>query len=244
MIAGHSLVCLLRSPQDSAEYVGALERVGFRAICVPVLQFAFRDLASLRALLEQPQAYGGLILTSPRAVEALAEALGGALPAGWTGKPAFAVGPRTAEAARALGLTVQSEEAGDADALADIIIAQYQGAPLLFLCGSRRRDVLPSRLAAAGMPLREVVVYETHLRDLDFGGVPAPDWLVFFSPSGVEAIEQARGIELHAPRIAAIGATTAAALSEAGFDVAAVAASPTPEALAEALRAEADQAAG
>ena len=55
---------------------------------------------------------------------------------------------------RALGLRPVGEEAGHAVALADYIEANRPSKQLLFLCGDRRRDVLPDRLRAAGMPQR------------------------------------------------------------------------------------------
>ncbi len=229
------LVCLLRDPAVPDPFVQALEAAGWRAACLPVLRFDFVNRAALRAALRQPDAYGGLVLTSPRAAEALARA--GRLPASWTTRPAFAVGPRTADAARALGLRTEGEEAGAADALAERITRQAFEAPLLFLCGDRRRDDLPQRLRAAGTPFYELCVYRTHLRrDLDFGALGALAWVVFFSPSGVEAARQAAGPALEAARKAAIGPTTAEALQAAGWTAAAVAAAPTPEALAAALR--------
>jgi uroporphyrinogen-III synthase len=74
---------------------------------------------------------------------------------------------------------------------------------------------------------------------LDFSPHPAPDWVVFFSPSGVKAAQNARGIEWDRVRKAAIGPTTAEALAEAGWTAAAVARAPEPVALAGALRSAA-----
>jgi uroporphyrinogen-III synthase len=108
--------------------------------------------------------------------------------------------------------------------------------PLLFLSGHRRRDVLPERLMGAGVPFEELVVYETHPVDsLDMSRHPAPDWLVAFSPSGLDAVRDANDLDREQVRIAAIGPTTAEAWRAAGWTVAAVAAAPTPMAVADAL---------
>ena len=157
-------------------------------------------------------------------------------------RPVWAVGPATAEAARAAGLPVIAGDFGTADALAARLEAEAGAAeagvaalPFLFLCGDRRRDVLPDRLRAAGLAVAEHVVYRAHLA---LERVPpqaaAPDWAVFFSPTGVEVAHAVPAFPWSA-RLAAIGPTTAAALEAGGHAVAAVAAAPTPDALAHAL---------
>ncbi len=234
-------VLLLRSPLDPDPYAEALAEAGFEAASVPVLRFTFPHQEALAGRLARPHWYGGLICTSPRAVEALADGLRGISDqkAAWAARPAYAVGPRTAGALRKIGFAPKGAASGTAEALAAHI--EPAEAPLLFLAGNRRRDTLPRALEAAGVPFAEQCVYETHVRtDLDFSEEPAPDWVVFFSPSGIEAARQARGIDWRTVRKAALGPTTAAALKEAGWTVEAVAEVPTPEALAAALRATAD----
>jgi uroporphyrinogen-III synthase len=231
------VVYLLREAGPGDAYVQALEERGFQVVTIPVLAFTFVHEDVLRERLQAADAYGGLVLTSPRAVEALRRARDdGATLAPWRETPAFAVGPRTASEAAALGLTPVGQDSGSADALADVIVRHEPAKPLLFLAGNRRRDVLPEALAAAGVPFEELVVYETHAAGpLDLSGRPAPDWLVLFSPSGLEAVQQTPDLVLDAVRWAALGPTTAAALAAAGWPADAVAGAPTPEALTAAL---------
>ena len=246
-------VLLLRSPDAEGEdrYVQALAERGFRAVCRPVLRFAFAGApgftgGDVTARLRRPDRYEGLILTSPRASQALADVLldaSSGLQETWQGKPAFTVGPKTADVLRESGLKPTGGDSGDADALAAHIVQEMPneaGAarPLLFLCGNRRREALPERLRAEGVAFEECVAYETHLREgpwLEASKGEAPDWAVFFSPSGVEAVRQSDEPGWGAVRKAALGPTTAGALEAAGGPPDAVAARPTPEALAEAL---------
>ncbi|KAG5456963.1 MAG: tetrapyrrole biosynthesis, uroporphyrinogen III synthase [Olpidium bornovanus] len=123
----------------------------------------------------------------------------------------------------------------DAAALAERIIKDHaekedsdRDLPYLFLAGDKRRDSLPAALSSAGVPLREVCAYETAPRaaadiERDLARAyprmrGAPSWIVFFSPSGADAALPAlhgAGLlrnEDGCPRIAAIGATTAAGL--------------------------------
>lgn len=229
------LVCLLRDAASDDPYRQALETMGFETMSMQVLRFEFVQTMNLRDTLAQPQHFGGLILTSPRAAEALCRFL--PPESAWASKPAFVVGPKTAAVAALCGLAAVGEEAGSADKLAELIVKQQFDKPLLFLCGNRRRDALPQRLAEAGIPMKELCVYQTMLvESFDFSAHRMPEWFVVFSPSGAEAMKQTGGFDPGQVRWAALGETTAAAVRRAGWTVSAVAEQPEPEALAKAIR--------
>lgn len=230
------IVFLCRSGDESDAYEAALAEAGYRAISIPVLHFEMVNQNDLREALEHPQSYDGLIFTSPRAVEAMA----GAMPwlptenVLWHMKPIFAVGPKTASELRRIGFEPTGEDSGTAAMLFEHIAASRFARPLLFLCGNRRRADLPDALRAADIKFDELCVYETHpLTDLEFSAHPAPDWVVFFSPSGVDAVLEDGRLDLSSVRIAAIGETTADALR--GFEIEAIARRPTPDSLVEAI---------
>lgn len=231
-------VLLLRSGDEPDAYEDTLEADGYEVSCMPVLAFENVNEQDLREALERPARYDGLVFTSPRAVDAFGEAMPW-LPTEnvlWHGKPVYAVGPRTADALRTIGFTPEGEESGSAERLAERIRKQDFERPLLFLCGSRRRDVLPDLLASSGIEVEEICVYDTRLRDgLAWPPGRKPDWLVFFSPSGFEAVRRA-GLPLEGVRVAAIGPTTADVLRAHGVPVAGVADEPTPEQLRMAIR--------
>ena len=243
MSAHRPVVWLFRSGEEQDPYEKALEEAGFESRSVPVLRFERLNEEKLRDALEHPKQYGGLVFTSPRAVESLVDAMSW-LPsenATWHSKPIFVVGKRTAEEIRKAGFDPEGEESGSASLLAEYIAKRSFEQPLLFLCGDRRRDELPQRLEKAGVALDELCVYKTLVREeVDLRGQPQPDWVVFFSPSGLEAIEGNENFALHLPRIAAIGPTTAAELREAGYNVDAVADEPSPQGVAAAILAAAE----
>ncbi len=207
-----------------------------------VLEFDFVHREALRDALEQPNSYDGLIFTSPRAVEAVGDAMPW-LPSEnvrWHDKSVFAIGSATADALRAIGFDSRGEESGSAEALADFIASRSFDRPLLFLCGDRRREVLPTRLRASGIEVEELCVYESRSRSpLEWPADRKPEWVVFFSPSGYEAVSEISSELLRHVRIAAIGPVTAETLRGNGLDVAAVAGEPSPGALAAAIRAAA-----
>ncbi len=230
-------VVLFRHPHTSRPdpYEHAFADEAATVQCTPVLAFDIDPPPTLPVLLNRASAYGALVCTSPRAVQALKRALPPDHPlhAAWSSKPTYVVGPRTAEAVSAWGGQPVGAETGNAATLAARIEADAPGR-LLFLSGNRRRDTLPRALVDAGQVFDEVEVYRTRLRS-DIVLPSPPAWLVFFSPSGIEAV-RASGYALDAYACAAIGSTTAAALRNVGVSVQAVAATPTPDALAAAIR--------
>ena len=242
-------VLLLRSGDESSENIPvqdascgwekALNDAGFDAQTLPALAFEYVEQDVLCNLLKHPDRYAGLIFTSPRAVEAFSRALpeAGTSNTDRESKALFTVGPRTAAAIRSLGYEPEGEHTGSAEQLAAYILERHTGGTLLFLCGDRRRDVLPSLLREAGIRMEEIVAYRTRLRTLHaWPGDKKPDWVVFFSPSGLEAVLHSPGVSLEGISIAAIGSVTAEAVRAHGFRVHATAHEPTPEALALALQ--------
>lgn len=102
---------------------------------------------------------------------------------------------------------------------------------LVYCCGNKRRDELPSVLGNKGIRLEEVVCYETHLapRHVD----RLYDGILFFSPSAVESYLSANGI-MPAQTLFCIGKTTAAALQPWENKVV-IADSPEPKNLIEKM---------
>ncbi len=85
------------------------------------------------------------------------------------GLDAWCVGGRTAAAARAAGFAVQAV-APDAEALLAQLLARRPAGPLLHARGAHARGDLAARLAAAGVPAAEVVVYAQPARPLSAAG--------------------------------------------------------------------------
>lgn len=73
--------------------------------------------------------------------------------------PAWCVGARTAQAARAIGLIARSAD-GDADALVAELLAQRPKGPFLHLCGTHSRGAVAERLTQAGLMTQAVAIYD------------------------------------------------------------------------------------
>jgi uroporphyrinogen-III synthase len=81
---------------------------------------------------------------------------------------------------------------------------------IIFFCGSKRRDELPTILKTANIKIHEVVLYETTETPVTVDGYL--DAVLFFSPSGVQSFFSSN--ELSNSTICfAIGATTATSVS-------------------------------
>nr|XP_033796638.1 uroporphyrinogen-III synthase isoform X3 [Geotrypetes seraphini] len=230
-------VLLLKDPKDgdaeSDPYVKELGLHGLEATLIPVLSFEFVSLTSLFEKLSSPDIYGGLIFTSPRAVEAVKLSLDNhkckevwtnSLREKWNSKSIYVVGKATAS----LGETSGS-------------------APLLFPCGALKREVLPNILKEKNISMESLTVYQTAQhpsiqKSLTnyFSQVGVPESVVFFSPSGVkfclEHIQKLSGNLINQVKFAAIGPTTADAMILEGITVGCTARNPSPQDLAIGLK--------
>jgi len=121
--------------------------------------------------------------------------------------------------------------------------------PVLFLSGDKALPTMPTQLAASGLRVEQLCVYETQprpdlvaaLETYAAGAGHPPAWVGAFSPSGVYAARPVLDAwARQTTRFAAIGPTTAAALVECSLVAAAVAEAPTPAGLAAAI-AKAEQ---
>ncbi|XP_027786199.2 uroporphyrinogen-III synthase isoform X3 [Marmota flaviventris] len=205
---------------------------GLEATLIPVLSFEFLSLPSFSEKLSHPECYGGLIFTSPRAVEAVelclkkdnkTEVWEKSLKEKWNAKSVYVVGNATAS------------------------LGESPAFPLLFPCGNLKREILPKMLKDKGIQMESITVYQTIPHpgiqvNLDSyyskQGVPAS--ITFFSPSGLtyslKHIQELSGDSIDQIKFAAIGPTTAHALTAKGLPVSCTAESPTPQALAAGIR--------
>ena len=124
---------------------------------------------------------------------------------------------------------------------------------VLFIRGDRALRAIPEALLQDGITINEVIVYESAYAvpseiqsawysSIQYGVIKrSPSILVFYSPSGFEAILAANCDDLNAILckkgdkqtipIIAIGATTAAAIESRGYIVTGIADSPDPSSL-------------
>ncbi|KAI9206571.1 tetrapyrrole biosynthesis, uroporphyrinogen III synthase [Polychytrium aggregatum] len=243
-------------------YQAECERRGFSARFLPVIEHISCNVDLLLDYLDgrygSPADCGGLIVTSQRAVETLDVALRKHVAQypesstlAWRSVPVYVVGESTKQAVEGLneGLVTRGSHCGTAQALAELILQDLTatGQPntwMLFLAGDKRRNVIPDAVAASNAKLHEICVYKTQANSrLEHDLLQAlekherPDWVVFFSPSGVDmtlpTFQQQSWWGKTA--IGSIGPTTTAKLMAEGLSVAAEAARPNPLSLLDAI---------
>lgn len=237
----HSLagqrVLITRSPEQSGELAARLRALGAEPVEVPTIAVGPPDdWAAVDAAVERLGDFDWLVLTSVNGVRYLRERLE-ALPAHLK---VAAVGPKTAEAARALGWEpALVPERTHGEGLAEALAGEAAGKRFLLTRGNLALSELPDGLRAAGGLVEEVVVYVTRPGAGSLGAIAGGrlDWALFASGSAfrnlVAMLEDPA--MLHGVKLASIGPKTSDVIRELGFEVAVEATESTLEGLVAAL---------
>lgn len=155
-------VLVTRPEPGASETAKRLEALGFEPVVLPLTetQAIPVDLATL------PPAFDAVAVTSANAIRHAPLELIARL----SRRRCFAVGERTAEAARASGLADLVTGNGNAEGLARLMKDVLPpGTRLVYLCGRVRRPEFEAALAGSGISVTPVEVYDTVDR------APAPD---------------------------------------------------------------------
>lgn len=195
--------------------------------------------------------YIGLILTSPRAIEAIALAImkeHASVLCDWKQVPTYCVGPATDSLARSQ-LDLQhciGSDSGNAKQLAEQIVLDMKRdskKPLLYPCSEIARETIASILNDNGISVEKFVVYrtlesESLEQDLLEVMKKFPSIFIFFSPSTVEFVAarlEKNSYNTKDVKAVAIGPVTREALIKFGFKIHATADKPEPAALMRAI---------
>jgi uroporphyrinogen-III synthase len=213
----------------------------------PLMNFAPpADWSPLDSALDSLDSYAAVAFTSPRAAAAVVDRMAGRQgqrlrsqnpPAAWAGGQAT-----SAALGDSLGQVRTPTEAdaaalGAAEALARAMLQAGVGGPVLFPCGDSRRDELPDRLRSHGIAVEEVVCYRSVLASESAAQAAAARGTVLVVASPTVADLLVRACPPNArPDLLAVGPTTAASARASGWSPVAVAAKPSVDALAAAVR--------
>ncbi|XP_028172724.1 uroporphyrinogen-III synthase-like [Ostrinia furnacalis] len=235
---------LFKSASD--DYVKAFTDCNYEVIFVEPLQFKYINTEELKEKLQQK--YDGLILTSPRAIEAVSKCWDPSKFVSWNARKTYTVGDVSRQKITLmLGLEALGATSGNAENLAKIICNENpKSSKFLFPCGNLRSETLPNTLESAELSVDAVVAYETvenenlqqELVELN-ESEEEPYCLVFFSPSGCEYVH--RRLKTFSNKLSsiphfAIGNSTAHKIENFGVDIAGVAARPKPDSVVEAVQ--------
>jgi len=144
-------IVLTRPRNDSERTAAALRAHGHAVLIAPLLR-----IETLPVKLDQR--YGAVVITSGNAAAALADH---PACAALTALPLYAVGKRSADAARDAGFSDIHVAGGDAGDLVRLIAEQKPdaNAPLLYLAGEDRSVDLGGELAMHGIAVELAVIY-------------------------------------------------------------------------------------
>lgn len=225
-------VVITRAAEQSQPLLGALRDKGALPMLMPMVAFAPPDdVQALDDAIRRLREYHWIFLTSQNAVRALqerAEHLKLSLRDAVGAAQIAAVGPVTAEAARAIGFTVnyvaqEHNGAALAQELQDEVVGKRVFLPRSDLANHDLVEVL-HRL---GAQVSEIVAYRTlrptpeDTHNLQAVLLDPPDAILFFSPSAVRHMRELLGPESFGnlsekSAFAAIGPVTERRLREAG----------------------------
>lgn len=236
-------VLVTRPEPDNATTADALRQRGYDVLLAPILQFEALPIRH-----DDDVKYGGVIVTSSNALRAVrSHPLSGQL----IELPLFAVGNRTADAARNIGFANVLSADGDVTALrklvTDTIPRRQRRTPLLYLSGSDIAADIVSGLANDGITATPLTVYRMiPVNDLPdqvrtaFAG-DAIEAVLHYSPRSAAAFVAAiRGAALEIAGLAVlqicISEAVARVLREAGATRLVVAENPREAAMLDALQ--------
>jgi len=196
----------------SAQQLEYARILGLEAIIEPALHFEFPEYWDevLGVINEHPKS--DWIFTSTNGVKALKEIMN----AGLQMRPEtqlFAVGSKTKEALKKLGLDAKIPKTQDSKHLAELIIEEGRINSVIYFHGNLSRREMPARLRDEGVQVIELEVYKTVINQVYMPDKPIAG-ILFYSPSAVEGFKMGQGFSGELPPLFAIGPTTAKALRE------------------------------
>jgi uroporphyrinogen-III synthase len=145
-------VLVTRPEPGASQTAKRLQDAGFSPLVLPLSEPRTLQVGSV------PEQFDAVTVTSANAIRHASRALLDRL----AGSHCYAVGQKTAAAARDAGFADIVTGPGDAEALADVIIsAEKPGAAILYLCGRVRLPAFEEKLRAAGIDVRPVETYDT-----------------------------------------------------------------------------------
>ena len=241
-------ILITRSRQQASELAARLEAAGAESILIPTIEIAppasFRGLDAALASIRN---FDWVIFTSTNAVHAFQQraALQRLMP---RPKHIAVIGPATAKAVQAIGLTVNlTPPRYVAEVLAEALKPFAAGSTMLLIRAEQARDVLPEALTTAGATLTIATAYRTIippdsiaiLRRALAEEQSYPDAITFTSAStatNLAALLESGGLKLPESIVrASIGPITSRTLHDLGWPPTIEAAEATIPSLCEAL---------
>ncbi|MGI9099777.1 MAG: uroporphyrinogen-III C-methyltransferase [Solirubrobacteraceae bacterium] len=233
-LAGHS-VTVTRARAQASALAARLRALGARVVEAPAIR-----IEPLAAELPDLAGFDLLCVTSPNGAQRLLELARDAR--ALCGPAIAAIGPGTADALRAGGITA---DVVPPRAVAESLVEELAGRPVrraLIARAEQARDVLPDALRARGAEVEILPLYRTVAEPLEPAAHDAArvaDYVTFTSASAVRFFLAGGVAPGNGTRLVSIGPITSAALREHGLEPHVEAVEHTPDGLVDALVADA-----
>lgn len=200
------------------EQIEYAEDLGLNVVIEPAIEIEFRkDWFAIEMTFKSARK-PVLAFTSQNGVKALEffQSTGGKIPEEAT---FYVIGKKTAEALETLGFKAIVPEQQNGVGLAQKIAEDFskmkdsEKPTVLHFCGDKRRDEFRQFLSDSDVHVRDMVVYNTILKNMRLP-THKTDGILFYSPSAVQAFRDSGGFRnKNLPELFAIGETTAEELS-------------------------------
>ena len=186
--------------------------LGLEPVIEPALEFSFPEYWDDVLKTINDHLKSDWVFTSANGVKALKELMD----AGLQVRPEvqlFAVGSKTRDALRDLGLEAKIPRTQTGKHLAELIIEEGKINSVIYFHGNLSRDEMTGILREEGIEVIEREVYQTHIHPVEMPDLSVSG-ILFYSPSAVEGFARGKGFDDELPPLFAIGPTTAKALKE------------------------------
>lgn len=194
-----------------------IDRAGEKGMVIEALPFIQTAYVTHKEIEEELREFAELpitaVFTSANAVRAVAAMVGNSAPHWKT----YCIGNATKEEVleRLEGSFIKGS-ADDSAALAEVILAD-DVREVVFFCGDKRMDTLPSLLQNEEVVVYEVVVYET--AETPVKVTMEYDGILFFSPSGASSFFSLNTLSPHTALFAVGNTTAKAVIAHSGKNV-------------------------
>ncbi|XP_022213391.2 uroporphyrinogen-III synthase [Drosophila obscura] len=244
-------VTLLKGHSADYECSQALRQNNLNPIYIPPSQVVMKNLDVLKAKLEEPHRYAGIIFSGTRSVQAVYQALGnGMMPSCWRALHNYALGGNTHSSAymSLRNLPTLGDRAVSAHNLCDLIvetIGPKRDLPLLLPCGNEASNTLRVRLVAQGFRVDACEVYENQIHPNFKDDMKKAlkskhlETIVFYSLASVKSALEFFGkykVSVSDRKLIAVGAAAQKAMMEAKLPVSAVVDSNSVDQLINAIK--------
>lgn len=178
-------VVVTRPLEQATAIAASLTGLGHKAIILPLTEIVALPVAVLDV-----SGVTCVAVTSGNALRNSPPGLAGQV----AGVPLFAVGDRTADAAREAGFEQVISARGDVAALAPLVLENTKpGDRILYLCGRRRRPTFEEAMETAGREVLLAETYETRQRSPEPGAaklLTSADVVLVYAQSAAEALNK------------------------------------------------------